>query len=91
MVAIVSLGTPGRSCCARGGVLLRYEIGPGDLLVMGGSCRRAWEHAGPKTARAVGPRISVQFRPGGSADSRTPGHATIRGPAVVWMAVGGES
>ena len=34
----------------------------GDLLVMGGSCQRTWEHAVPKTARPVGPRISVQFR-----------------------------
>ena len=35
----------------------------GDLIVMGGSCQRTWEHAIPKTAKAVGPRISVQFRP----------------------------
>jgi alkylated DNA repair dioxygenase AlkB len=32
---------------------------------MGGSCQRTWEHAIPKTARAAGPRISVQFRPDG--------------------------
>ena len=36
-----------------------------DLIVMGGSCQRTWEHAIPKTARSVGPRISVQFRPRG--------------------------
>ena len=43
----------------------RQELpfGHGDLLVMGGSCQRTWEHAIPKTARTVGPRISVQFRP----------------------------
>ena len=35
----------------------------GDLLVMGGSCQRTWEHAIPKTSRPVGPRISIQFRP----------------------------
>ena len=35
------------------------------LVVMGGSCQRTWEHAIPKTARPVGPRISVQFRPRG--------------------------
>ncbi|MER2222718.1 MAG: alpha-ketoglutarate-dependent dioxygenase AlkB, partial [Rhodococcus sp. (in: high G+C Gram-positive bacteria)] len=34
----------------------------GDLLVMGGSCQRTWEHCVPKSARALGPRISVQFR-----------------------------
>ena len=37
-------------------------MGHGDLLVMGGSCQRTWEHAVPKVAHA-GPRISVQYRP----------------------------
>ena len=45
-----------------GGETLRYELGHGDLLVMGGSCQRTWEHAVPKTARPTGPRISIQFR-----------------------------
>jgi alkylated DNA repair dioxygenase AlkB len=44
---------------------LRYHLGHGDLLVMGGSCQRTWEHAVPKSARSTGPRISVQFRPQG--------------------------
>ncbi len=35
------------------------------VLVMGGTCQRTWEHAVPKTAKPVGPRISVQFRPTG--------------------------
>ena len=43
----------------------RFEVGHGDLLVMGGSCQRTWEHAVPKTSQPVGPRISVQFRPRG--------------------------
>ncbi len=47
------------------GQTLRNELGHGDLLVMGGSCQRTWEHAVPKTSRPVGPRISVQFRPHG--------------------------
>src|SRR5690348_4115007 len=67
MVAILSLGTP-RALLLRpraGGASLRFEIGHGDLLVMGGSCQRTWEHAVPKTAHAAGPRISVQFRPRG--------------------------
>jgi alkylated DNA repair dioxygenase AlkB len=68
MVAILSLGAP-RAFLLRprggGGPSRRYEIGHGGLLVMGGSCQRTWEHAVPKTARAVGPRISVQFRPRG--------------------------
>ena len=65
VVAILSLGAP-RSLLLRprgGGPALRHDIGHGDLLVMGGSCQRTWEHAVPKTARATGPRISVQFRP----------------------------
>lgn len=68
MVAIVSLGAP-RSLLLRqrggGSATLRFAVGHGDLLVMGGSCQRTWEHAVPKTARPVGPRISVQFRPAG--------------------------
>lgn len=67
MVAIVSLGTP-RALLLRprgGGETRRYTIGHGDLLVMGGSCQRTWEHAVPKTTRPVGPRISVQLRPHG--------------------------
>jgi alkylated DNA repair dioxygenase AlkB len=67
MVAIVSLGAP-RSLLLRprgGGPAIRHDLGHGDLLVMGGSCQRTWEHAVPKTSRAAGPRISVQFRPRG--------------------------
>jgi len=67
MVAIVSLGAP-RSLLLRprgGGPAIRHDLGHGDLLVMGGSCQRTWEHAVPKTTRAAGPRISVQFRPRG--------------------------
>jgi alkylated DNA repair dioxygenase AlkB len=45
-----------------GGRAQRYELGHGDLIVMGGSCQRTWEHAVPKTARPVGARISIQFR-----------------------------
>jgi alkylated DNA repair dioxygenase AlkB len=65
MVAIVSVGEP-RPLLLRprgGGQTLRYALGLGDLLVMGGSCQRTWEHAVPKTAKPVGPRISIQFRP----------------------------
>jgi alkylated DNA repair dioxygenase AlkB len=66
MVAIVSLGAP-RLLPLRprggGGPTLRHDLGHGDLLVMGGSCQRTWEHAVPKSSRATGPRISVQFRP----------------------------
>jgi alkylated DNA repair dioxygenase AlkB len=64
MVAIVSVGDPRR--LARrprgGGESISVEMGHGDLVVMGGSCQRTWEHAVPKVAHA-GPRLSVQFRP----------------------------
>ncbi|MFI5640732.1 alpha-ketoglutarate-dependent dioxygenase AlkB [Streptomyces goshikiensis] len=65
MVAIVSVGDPRDLTLRRrdgGATLLRLPLGHGDLVVMGGSCQRTMEHAVPKTARAVGPRISVQFR-----------------------------
>ncbi|MFF3247979.1 alpha-ketoglutarate-dependent dioxygenase AlkB [Streptomyces sp. NPDC002870] len=68
MVAILSVGAP-RDLVLRprggGRAPLRRPLGHGDLIVMGGSCQRTWEHAVPKTARAVGPRISIQFRPQG--------------------------
>jgi alkylated DNA repair dioxygenase AlkB len=65
MVAIVSLGAtrPFALRPASGGRGLRLPVGHGDLLVMGGSCQRTWQHAIPKTSHALGARISVQFRP----------------------------
>ncbi|WP_370290962.1 alpha-ketoglutarate-dependent dioxygenase AlkB [Nocardioides sp.] len=67
MVAIVSVGDPRRLHLRprdpeRREEAFAVEMGHGDLVVMGGSCQRTWEHAVPKVA-AVGPRISVQFRP----------------------------
>ncbi|MEU1280182.1 alpha-ketoglutarate-dependent dioxygenase AlkB [Streptomyces sp. NPDC005805] len=68
MVAILSVGAP-RDLVLRpaggGGPSVRRALGHGDLVVMGGSCQRTWEHAVPKTARPAGPRISVQYRPRG--------------------------
>jgi alkylated DNA repair dioxygenase AlkB len=66
-VAIVSLGTPRRFLLRPrgGGRSLQFELGRGDLFIMGGSCQRTWEHSVPKVARANGPRMSVQFRPAG--------------------------
>jgi alkylated DNA repair dioxygenase AlkB len=69
MVAILSVGSA-RALMLRprsGGPSRRFTLGHGDLVVMGGSCQRTWEHAIPKTARPVGPRVSVQFRPVGVA------------------------
>ncbi|MEE4542762.1 alpha-ketoglutarate-dependent dioxygenase AlkB [Streptomyces sp. V4-01] len=68
MVAIVSLGEP-RALLLRprggGPATVRRPLGHGDLIVMGGSCQRTWDHAIPKTRADVGGRISVQFRPRG--------------------------
>ncbi|MFG2820471.1 alpha-ketoglutarate-dependent dioxygenase AlkB [Kitasatospora sp. NPDC048365] len=68
MVAIVSVGEA-RPLLLRprfgGGPTVRRALGHGDLIVMGGSCQRTWEHAIPKSTRSVGPRISIQFRPRG--------------------------
>ncbi len=71
MVAILSVGAPRplllrpRPGGQHGGAALRLNLGHGDLIVMGGSCQRTWEHAVPKTSKPVGPRISIQFRPRG--------------------------
>src|SRR5215470_8054070 len=64
VVAILSLGEPRRFLLrpVAGGPSRAFELGWGDLLVMGGSCQRTWQHAVPKAAQA-GPRMSVQFRP----------------------------
>lgn len=41
---------------------LSFDLGWGDLFVMGGTCQRSWQHAIPKRAHAE-PRISIMFRP----------------------------
>lgn len=68
MVAILSLGTA-RTLALRerggGPTKHRFELGHGDLVVMGGSCQRTWDHAVPKATGSLGPRISVQFRTAG--------------------------
>jgi alkylated DNA repair dioxygenase AlkB len=67
MVAILSVGSA-RSLLLRprgGGPSIGFSLGHGDLVVMGGSCQRTWDHCVPKTTKAVGPRISIQFRPRG--------------------------
>jgi alkylated DNA repair dioxygenase AlkB len=63
LIAIVTLGAT-RAFHLRplgGGRSLDLRPGSGDLLVMGGRCQAAWEHAVPKAAN-VGPRISVTLR-----------------------------
>ena len=63
LIAIVTLGAtrPFHLRPLGGGRSLDLRPGSGDLLVMGGRCQMAWEHAVPKAASA-GPRISVTLR-----------------------------
>lgn len=72
LVATVSLGSP-RPFCLRpkgggsgGGATRRFHLGHGDLVVMGGTTQRTWDHAVPKVAGA-GPRMAVMFRPAWAA------------------------
>jgi alkylated DNA repair dioxygenase AlkB len=71
IVATVSVGaprrfllkpSPGAAAGAGASQSLAFDLGWGDLLVMGGSCQRTWQHAIPKRAHAD-PRISIMFRP----------------------------
>jgi alkylated DNA repair dioxygenase AlkB len=69
MVAILSVGSarslllrPHAVEDRRGSHSLKHSLGHGDLVVMGGSCQRTWDHCVPKTSRPVGPRVSIQFR-----------------------------
>jgi alkylated DNA repair dioxygenase AlkB len=65
VVATVSVGAPRpfRLRPRGGGRSHTFDLGRGDLLVMGGSCQHDWEHTVPKV-RAAGPRISITFRHG---------------------------
>jgi alkylated DNA repair dioxygenase AlkB len=75
IVAIIAVGSPRTLMlrprqgvaamreARRTGKTRRFELGHGDLFVMGGTCQRTWEHAIPKSAKAAGARISIQFRP----------------------------
>jgi alkylated DNA repair dioxygenase AlkB len=55
---------PARDGPRRGGRSHSFELGRGDLLVMGGACQHDWEHTVPKARVVTGPRISITFRHG---------------------------
>jgi alkylated DNA repair dioxygenase AlkB len=63
LVATVSLGGPRRFSIRpkAGGTSMSFDLGGGDLVVMGGACQRLWEHTVPKVAWAP-PRIALMFR-----------------------------
>lgn len=63
VVCILSLGEP-RPFLLKpraGGPSLRWKLGWGDLLVMGGRCQADFQHGVPKVAAAL-PRMSIMFR-----------------------------
>ncbi len=64
-MAIVSCGERRRFHLSptAGGPGLSFDLGRGDLLIMGGTIQRTWRHGVPKTNRMVGPRLSMMFRP----------------------------
>jgi alkylated DNA repair dioxygenase AlkB len=65
VVAIVSVGgrRPFRVRPRGGGAARSFDLGCGDLFVMGGACQHDWEHCVPKVRHAE-PRISITFRHG---------------------------
>jgi alkylated DNA repair dioxygenase AlkB len=69
IVATVSVGAPRRFLLRPmgGGQSLALSLGFGDLLVMGGTCQRTWQHSVPKTKRAAA-RIAIMFRPAWSLE-----------------------
>ncbi len=64
VVAILSVGAarPLKLRPRGGGASHSWDLGGGDLFVMGGACQHDWEHCVPKIRRAVGPRLSITFR-----------------------------
>lgn len=70
LVVTVSLGArrPFRVRPLGGGrTVFAADLGAGDLLVMGGRTQHDFQHAVPKTTRAVGARMSLTFRHSGVA------------------------
>ncbi len=65
VIASVSLGAARRFVLRRRddhAVRQEFLLEPGSLLVMRGNTQREWQHALPRTARPVGPRINLTFR-----------------------------
>jgi alkylated DNA repair dioxygenase AlkB len=65
VVAILSVGAP-RPLRVRprgGGAARSFDLGRGDLFVMGGACQHDWEHSVPKVRHAE-TRISITYRHG---------------------------
>lgn len=65
VVAIVSAGAPRpfRLRPVTGGRSISFNLGNGDLLVMGGACQHRWRHCVPKVRHAE-LRVSITYRHG---------------------------
>lgn len=63
-IASLSLGARRRfRLTPRGeGESLAYQLGEGDLLLMGGTTQRHFTHSVPKTRRPMRPRLNLTFR-----------------------------
>ncbi|MGH9058474.1 MAG: alpha-ketoglutarate-dependent dioxygenase AlkB, partial [Acidimicrobiales bacterium] len=87
LVAILTLGGA-RPFLLRpkgGGRSVDIHPGSGDILVMGGRCQAAWEHAVPKVA-AADPRLSASIR---WVRSGGQGCAVVGGDPGIVVVVGG--
>jgi alkylated DNA repair dioxygenase AlkB len=73
IVATVSLGGARKFLVKpmEGGTSRSFQLGGGDLVVMGGTCQRTHRHAIPKVARAK-PRIALMFRPSWASGYKAP-------------------
>lgn len=63
-IASISLGARRvfRLHARTGGLRIDYELGEGDLLVMGGTTQRHFVHELVRTRRPVAPRLNLTFR-----------------------------
>jgi alkylated DNA repair dioxygenase AlkB len=41
---------------------LSFDLGHGDILIMGGQTQKFWQHKVPKTSKKVDSRINLTFR-----------------------------
>lgn len=65
VIASLSLGAPRRFAFRHRrerSRRLAIELGHGSLLLMSGDSQADWQHALPRTARPVGPRLNLTFR-----------------------------
>lgn len=78
LVATVSLGAPRKFLLREtgGGPSISFSLGMGDLIVMGGTCQRTYQHSIPKVARAH-PRIALMFRPAWPLDQASHSLTTL--------------